>query len=176
MKRLVIAALVLAPGIAFADPAAHDDYGAKSRVSATLGLATPTGSLGVEYAHALHPNLELALGAGMGFSGPQLSVMPRLRAGSGPVSFSLGAGVSGGPFEVFEICFDCEDEMETKANTLWANVEAGLQITTHGGTAVRMFGGLGHVVAYDSCSGPHCSELEDNYKLPYAGISIGRTF
>lgn len=181
MKRLAMTvALALVPVVAAADSqavtkTADDGYAANSRITGTLGLFSPIGSLGIEYAHAVHPNAELALGFGYGFSGPQAAIMPRLRTGSGPVSVSLGVGVSGGPLVLPEFCLwsdYCGED--TKTTALWANAELGVQVASRSGTTFRLFAGTGRVVAHGECGGDQCGDVA-GLMLPYGGVSFGHT-
>jgi len=154
---------------------ARPDLGARSRVALLLGLFTPTGEAGIEYTQNVASFLEVGLGAGRGFSGIQGAVMPRLRAGSGALGVTLGAGLSGGHYR--EPQFFCWGEgpcMDTETTALWVNVEAGVQVTSRTGFTMSLYGGVGSIAISSGCSGPDCDELEGN-ALPYGGIAIGHT-
>src|SRR5205814_4032658 len=67
----------------------------KHQVRLDLGFASALGFGGVAYAYSPSQNLELELGMGAGFTGVQLSFMPKLTVGT-KHRFVLGAGVSVG--------------------------------------------------------------------------------
>jgi hypothetical protein len=175
MQRAVLAAIVFASALANADPAPGDDAAprAHSRVSGTLGLFTPTGSLGVEYTQAALPTFEIGAGVGVGFSGPQASIMPRLRIGDGLQAIVLGAGASGGRL-VIPVLFCFDECTDTRTTALWVDVEAGIQATTSGGVTLSAYGGLSRVVAHGACTGDQCNRV-DRLMLPYAGFALGHT-
>lgn len=209
MRSRVLVAITLAPGLGSAAPAApcvtpaaatttgsslppapgelggtttdgELDHGARSRVSGSLGLLTPTGEIGFEYTRNLAAFLELGIAVGYGFSGPQLAVMPRLRTGSGPLSVSLGAGLSGGPYHEPVLlvdgcpCTGCESCKPTDATAMWANLELGVQGTGQSGVMVRVYGGAGRLVWMGDCVGGDCRRLPGTL-LPYLGLAIGHT-
>jgi hypothetical protein len=191
MKLVALAALVatsvVAP-LAHADaPGATEpvsistasavDYGARSSLSVTTGVFTPVGEIGIEYTHNLNRYLEVGFSGGMGFTGPQAAVMPRLRIAHGGLAFLLGAGLSGGPYQALDICFDdgCETPGSVKV-AVWANLEAGVQLTTERGFLVKVYAGAGAIVASSVCTGnpDDCMSINGT-TLPYFGLSIGHT-
>jgi hypothetical protein len=101
--------------------------------------------------------------------------MPRLRFGRGNVAFLLGAGLSGGPYQVFDICFQegCQNPASVEV-AVWANIEAGVQVTTQRGFLVKGYVGDGTIIASSSCSGDagDCMTVNGT-NLPYVGLSIG---
>lgn len=174
-------AVVLAPALARAEPApapelaADDDRGARSRITGTLGLFTPVGELGLQYTQALGPAFEVELGVGYGFSGPQASVMPRVRLGRGTLAFTIGAGASAGDYvEPTLLCFDDDACMSTRTTALWGNAEVGLLVTSRTGLTVHAYGGAGWLLAHDRCTGPRCDGLQGSV-LPFLGVAIGHT-
>lgn len=183
VNRFALVAVVLVPVLAHADSKLvideEPDRGARSRLSATLGGATPTGVFGVEYTQNLHPNVELGAGAGIGITGPQVSLMPRLRVGRSNTAGLLGAGISGGTFnepDLFNLCFStgpCPNN-NIKTTALWANAEAGVQLTSKGGTTFYLYGGIGKAIATGHCDRGNCSRV-DRMTLPYLGIAFGHT-
>jgi hypothetical protein len=158
--------------VAFADPQPVD-HRDDSRIGATLGLFTPTGELGLEYTQALHPNLELGLGAGVGLVrvGGQASVMPRLRVRRGAFTLSGGAGLSLGRFNNVSAF---ADENAPRVLSLFANGEVGLQITSKSGPFVRGFLGAGKIVAHEQVAAEYQAELKD--VIPYGGVTFGWMF
>jgi hypothetical protein len=183
---VVLSSVLLATGVAHAGPPGKtlpdDEYVAREvhrdrhRVGGTLGMWTPIGELGVNYTY-LTRRVEIDVGVGYAFSGPQAAVMPRFRFGDDGLSLTLGAGLSVGRYKDGEACasFDgCDPIPETVA--VWSNVEAGLVITTDTGTFVRIFGGGGQIVADTGCDAApeDCEGLES--ALPYFGITVGKAF
>jgi hypothetical protein len=146
-----------------------------SRVGVGLGLFMPGGDLSIEYAQALHPNFELAVTGGYGAIvrvGPQLAIMPRFRVRRGPVTFSLGAGLSGGKLNNVSPFADPVPDI----TCLFANGEAGVQYTMRQGPFVRASVGAGKVIAtgkYVGMSESIIRELDD--VVPYAGLMVGWT-
>jgi hypothetical protein len=172
---LFTAAVVHAEPLTTSSPDRRDH----SRVTATIGLFTPTGELGIEYAQAVHPNVEIAVGAGYGLvvrEGVQLSIMPRLRARKGAVTASLGAGVSGGQYNNIS---PFADENAPRIPTLFGNAEAGLQVGHTRGPFARVFLGVGKGLIHDTSRVPDYQradvrmELDD--MIPYGGLSVGST-
>ena len=158
---------------ASAQPARRDH----SRVSASVGLFTPTGDLGVEYTQALGEHLEIGVGAGMGLfvrTGAQGAVMPRLRQSWGPLTATLGAGVSVGRYD--NISPFAEDNAP-RILSMFGNVEAGLQYTTHVGLFARAYAGTGKILTHEGVMGGDPmvkAELDD--VIPYGGVATGWTF
>jgi hypothetical protein len=176
---VILAAMAIAPAVAFAQPRElpgdDADWGARPRVSASVGLFTPTGELGAEYTQPLAPGFEVGVGVGAGLSGAQFAAMPRLRFGRGYFAMTLGAGVSGGPLRVPGFCWGEGSCMDDKANALWINGEIGAQFTSRGGLAFRIFGGVGAVATHGECTSGDCRSIDDLW-LPYLGVSLGHTF
>ena len=77
---------------AFADAAPPD----QNRISVDLGVASAVGGLGVTYSYFADDSLGLEAGLGVGATGLQLSLMPKLRLGAGRHRFVAGAGLSAG--------------------------------------------------------------------------------
>ena len=184
--RLIFAIVVLGSAGASADPHSADPHNVPSsdpnpdphsRISLLAGLATPTGELGFEFTF-IRRYFEVGAAAGVGILGPQLSIMPRLRLNDRGAEFTLGAGVSGGPYNdpVF-LCLSeepgrCDD---TKATVLWANGELGVAIRAPSGATLRLYGGAGKLVAHSDCKGPKCSGV-DGQTMPYLGVALGYSF
>lgn len=192
MSRLVttlaLATLVAAPAIAHADDGGApitSDRRDHSRIAMTLGVATPTGGVGLEYTLALHQHLDLALGVGLSTTSvlrtttgygesaglhradPQAAVMARYRLRTGMVTYSGGAGLSAGRYqECHGDLGSCETIVQTRA--LWANLEAGVQLSSASGPFVRFFVGTGYMVV-----GAPMDTLDGAGWLPYAGASVG---
>lgn len=157
---------------AHADPQPFDRRDG-SRIGAGVGLFTPTGELGLEYTQALHPNLEVGVGAGVGLvrTGPQLAVMPRLRTRRGAFTLSLGTGLSVGRFNNIS---PFADEQAPHVLSVFANGEAGLQVTSKRGPFARVYAGAGKIVAHEAVEPEYRDELKD--VIPYGGVTVGWVF
>ncbi len=147
-----------------------------SRIGATLGLFTPAGDAGIEYAQAVHTHAEISVGAGYGLFvrvGPQFSLMPRFRIRSGAVTLSAGAGLSAGRYNNIS-AFARENAPEIM--TLWGNAEAAIQITSKHGPFARAFLGAGAQLAHGAydASDPEV-KMETDDVIPYGGVSVGWT-
>lgn len=168
-----------------ADPRDRRD---RSAVSATAGVFAPTGTLGLEYAHVMHENLELAAGAGIGYLvpaiagddysvAPQVALMPRVRVRFGAVRLFAGAGVSAGLEQTGYSPFS-GDEGVDRFYGLSLNAEGGVQVISRGGWFGRAALGYGHVVAHTA---PKSTEpgreprMDVTDGLPYIGLAFGRT-
>lgn len=165
MKLVAAAALaVLAiPSVASAD---------RSSLTATLGLFTPVGELGAEYTYEPRPEVEIAIGGGVAFSGFQAAVMPRARFGDDHSAITLGVGASVGHYKEEQLfCFE-DDCGATSATAVWGNGEAALEMVSWGGTVARFFIGAGRIMSTSNCDGPECGSLEGDW-LGYGGMSIG---
>ncbi|MFT3697768.1 MAG: hypothetical protein QM831_31805 [Kofleriaceae bacterium] len=175
MKQLLVVALALIPSLAHADgieqnaPAEN-----RSQVSLVVGLATPVGEVGAEYALAVQRHLEIAFGAGLGFSSsnlPQLAVMPRATTQLGPVKLALGLGMSEGPWNNVSAF---ADDNAKPVSALWTNAEASVQLDLGERAFVRLFGGAGMLTAH---SQPEqmgdAGDYTNGTVLPYVGLGFG---
>jgi hypothetical protein len=68
----------------------------ENAIALNLGLGSAVGLFGVTFDRFIGPNAVLETGAGLGFTGPQLSIMPKLAFGDGHHSFLSGVGVAAG--------------------------------------------------------------------------------
>jgi hypothetical protein len=81
--------------------AQDEDRFSHHRVGVDLGVASAIGGIGAAYQFAPSHVVRLEGGVGVGFSGVQLSFMPKLVAGRGTCGFVAGFGAAlavGGPF------------------------------------------------------------------------------
>lgn len=150
------------------------------------GLFSPIGSLGLVYSRPVHPVAAVELGAGIGFSGVQLSAMAKLRAGSERTRFTPGIGVSFGlPLLGASAVHEdhpmggVDDEMRGPSVTMaWLDVDVlGVEHRTRAGVVLSASAGLtvalteGHWDAID---------LGDNIQpftpLPQLRLGVGKAF
>jgi hypothetical protein len=147
-----------------------------------VGLFSPVGSLGVVYSRPVHRFAAVELGAGLGFSGVQLSGMVKARVGSERTKFTPGVGLSLGlPIltAVHEGHPMNDDEMRgSPVSMAWLDVDLlGVEHRTRSGLVLSASGGLtvalteGHWDAAD---------LGNNIKpldvLPQFRLGVGKTF
>lgn len=66
----------------------------QTAVGVNVGFASAVGFGGVTVTRSIFEKARIELGGGLGYSGWQLSVMPKLVLGDGPGRFVAGAGVS----------------------------------------------------------------------------------
>jgi hypothetical protein len=184
MCRFVVMVLfIVVPAVATAEPevAQRSDVAMRPRIAMSLGVGTPTGELGFEYTQVLFRYLEIGAGVGIGVTGFQGSVMPRLRIGGHGTLLMLGAGLSGGMYDepqLFDLCLttnydECRNQ-NPKTTALWGNFELGIQRTTPTGFTWRFYGGVGEALGHGDCLRGNCDRV-DGMTIPYLGFSIGHT-
>jgi hypothetical protein len=139
--RGVVVTLSLSTAVdaAAAPPVPEATESARTAVGLDLGIASAVGFGGVTLARQLGRHLRLEAGAGLGLSGLQLSVMPKLVLGDGHDHFVSGAGVSVAFFS---------DSQYVSGHPIWLNVDAvGYEHHFDNGIAVSssvgLTGGLG---------------------------------
>lgn len=195
LRQAVVGVLALsASTAAFAQPADQAsepstlDRRDRSSLSASVGLATPTGSLGIEYGHALHPNFEIAAGVGVGYllfsalsddyrpTGHAM-IMPRARMRFGALRLHAGAGVSGG-HEQFGYSPFSGDMGVDRMLVLWGHAEAGVGLVSDAGWFGRATVGASHTLAKGTAvsTDPGRAPMEHDVGVrPYVGLAFGRT-
>ena len=125
MKYRTIAALLLvaaSPGAArLAD--ARDDAGDEARfaerptaIGVNAGLASAVGEVGLTVTRAFHRRFRIEAGAGMGWSGWELSLMPKLTVLEGRHHLVFGAGLA--------IALPYYNERSARDWVWWLNVDA----------------------------------------------------
>jgi hypothetical protein len=184
MQRLVVAVLVAVPAIAAAQEApAEPAFSPHLSVTATLGVATPLGELGIELDGHLAKWLSLSAGVGASTSGPQLAAMARAHLPIGEQwAMSFGAGASEGKYEWTELVFD-EPAKKTWDRAYWLNAELGFERTIYDVNTFRAFFGIGQVLNDDEymCGGEdiaHCmnDHQGDGARQKYVGLAFSRAF
>ncbi|HTL84011.1 MAG TPA: hypothetical protein VL856_02430 [Acidimicrobiia bacterium] len=193
MKTFVVAALLLSfAGVAQAQPSDVQSTGRTLRrveVSGTAGVATPLGMFGIEGTYVVHRNLEVGLGVGLanvinigdtGAPDPQLAIMPRFRIPVGSFTFTLGAGLSGGPYTVASSPFADGPYEEKTSAALWLNGEAGAEYFLNNGMFFGAYLGGGKVIAHARVNDPDgnatMNPLVGADALPYLGLRVGHSF
>jgi hypothetical protein len=147
---------------------------------AQVGLGTPLGYVGVEAARRVSPYFVVSAGAGMGVSGPQIALMPRLHLGQGRSTLVLGAGVSRGKYTSSNACDDDDGCAYRTGTANWANVEIGGEYRWPEGLSVRYFGGYGQAFADNLvCVGAQeqcAAHPGGGRSLVYTGLAVGQAF
>jgi hypothetical protein len=144
-----------------AEPDARTDT-----LAVQAGILPGLGVVGVEYAHAFHPNFELGANVGASLFATA-SVMPRLRFATGPWRLAVGAGPSmsfivAGPF------FDIKDDERLVPG---AAAQATLGYVTRSGLTVLANAGAGLVFFYDDDEMGYESLL-----YPIGDVALGWSF
>ncbi|MBI2376154.1 MAG: hypothetical protein HYV07_19330 [Deltaproteobacteria bacterium] len=128
----ILCLLVGAPGEG-TPPAPPDPEPSKHRISLQGGLGTPVGLVGAAWAFELARPLRLELGAGLGYSGVQVSLMPKLSFGSLTDRFVAGAGLAWIAYPTYDCSAPCA----------WINLDlAGYEHLFPGGNTLFVSGGI----------------------------------
>ncbi len=140
---------------------------------AQLGLASPTGMLGLALDVAPEPWWAVNLGAGLGSGGWSWSVQPRIQTMGGPVSIGGGVGLSGGEFvpAMGAVHYD---------HAVWGNTEVSLSWMASDSWQLRSAFGYGVVLNDESCEWTEppvpCELHPARYVLPFTRFAAGYVF
>ena len=174
MRRPVALAVfvLLAAGIARADEAFP-----RNRLQFNLGFASEVGEGGGTYAFRPVEPFELELGVGYGFTGVQLSAMPRLLLGNPKSAFTIGAGTSLAP-SVRAIDPDPQAGAygPYRATVPWFNAEVGWLYETDSGFSLLLAGGLTASLSDAEVPGFDDSIHLGGMVLPTLRIGLGYAF
>jgi hypothetical protein len=113
----------------------------RNRLGFDLGIASAVGTIGLAYQFAPSPRFRLEGGLGWGFSGVQLSIMPKVALGGAPCVFVVGLGPSlalGGPYA------DAGAAHEPRPDVIpWLNLDVpGIECRSDAGFSVEATLGL----------------------------------
>jgi hypothetical protein len=149
----------------------------KNLVQGSLGLGSPVGALGISYTYAPIRQIEIEIGGGLGFTGYQLSAMPKLSLGNSNDRFVVGLGPS--------VSIDTwQSEKQTHLG-YWLNGEVGYEHRTWSGLSVLVAVGVtyGLAGAIPRRCGSDCVGGAQAWDEPIAGrvlpqgrIALGRWF
>ena len=145
-----------------------------------LSFGGPTGWLGVAVNYAFAEQFVIAAGVGLGASGPQVSLLPRLRL---PVGRMVALGVEAGPSAGRYVHSNCvilcdvfEADRSIWDTALWMNGNGVLEVARK---RFRMLAylGYGHLLNYDSCKPENdgCTGDEPT-GLWHLGLAFGASF
>jgi len=151
----------------------------KNLVQGSLGLGSPVGALGISYSYMPIRQAEIEIGGGLGFSGYQLAVMPKLSLGTTDrLVIGLGPSVS----------IDASAEAKQRQVGYWLNGELGYRHTTASGLSVLAAVGLSyglsgsiHALCGIDCATqgagePGAGEPIAGRVLPEIRVAVGRAF
>jgi len=115
MWQVLMLALLLGEGDAPTPPVLPpwSDPLPKNAIAVDVGFASAIGMLGVTYMLTPLPPLELELGMGAGYSGMQLSFMPKLSFGARNHRVTTGIGVGS----------TVAAAVVTRGNPIWLNAD-----------------------------------------------------
>lgn len=165
-------ALVLGAGRAHAAPAATATAPAaaipaapNNKLALVLGLASPWGEMGLSYQRYVAPSFALETGVGIGATGGQLVVLPKLLLGSGNARFY----VEGGPSVTLT---------DKSGAGVWASGEIGFE-SSFGGFVLGFGAGAGILVAgevpFPICI-DECSTMKPGTWMPEIRLTLGYAF
>ena len=162
------------------DTVSSPPYPRRWAVMANVGTFSAIGLAGVTGVYRARPWLELEAGVGLGFSGLQIEVMPRLVFGKGVQHFVMGVGPSQG-IGLEEVGF-----ARRGYRTTWINAELGYELRSHSGLGLLIVSGLTAGVAgcTDTCDHNETSESHalsfstyaQDYVVPQGRIAVGYWF
>jgi hypothetical protein len=130
----------LVPATAVADDAGARSSGpaSKIRLMGNMGVASAIGEMGGTLTYSPRPEFQVELGTGIGYSGLQLSLMPKLAIGGKNHRVSIGAGPSMG--------IGSNPKPSQTCISYWLNAEVGYEYRSASGlsflVAVGIFRGL----------------------------------
>ena len=164
--RALVALIAVAGLVSAGDARAHEILRAEeptpliAAVRADLGFASAIGAVGSSLVLAAVRHVEVELGMGLGGSGLQLSLMPKLTLGDPQDHFVFGAGVS--------VAVPWNDTSAT-GHPLWLNVDAiGYEHLSRGGLAFLAAAGLTHGLG----GGQACDNIICDDRSQLANVSL----
>ena len=106
----------------------------ETAIGLDAGVASVVGFLGITLVRALGEHAQIELGTGIGFSGYQFSVMPKIVVGSPRSHFLAGVGLS---------VADPTNPLHTTGHPVWLNVDAlGYEVVSNHGFGVLVALGI----------------------------------
>jgi hypothetical protein len=105
----------------------------KHRLMGNFGFCSLVGEIGATYTYAPVPPLQVELGAGLGFSGIQFSLMPKVSLGTDRHRMVIGIGPSVG--------INPDDNPPHTYVAYWLNAEVGYEFRADVGFAFLIAGG-----------------------------------
>jgi hypothetical protein len=151
---------------------------AKQRFMGNSGICSVVGLIGITYTYSPVQLFQIELGSGLGFSGFQFSLMPKLSLGDDHHRFVLGVGPSVG------IARDSNPSYTYLA--YWLNAEVGYEYRSAGGFSFLIAAGVFHGIGGEyrdecmfDCDGDTHGWPEPTTAMPFlpqGRIAFGRWF
>jgi hypothetical protein len=174
---LLVLVWLAAPTAAHAgEPASR--LAAKLRLMGNMGIASAIGEMGGTFTYAPAPELQIELGAGLGFSGFQLALLPKISAGSSHHRLTLGIGPSVG--------IGTNRSPSVTCVSYWLNAEAGYEYRSASGFAFLVALGIGKglagtmpgspVTGLDTADAVTPLSASQRSAFPQGRIAFGRWF
>jgi len=146
----------------------------KNLLQGSLGLGSPVGALGLSYAYMPVRQVEIEVGGGLGLTGYQVAVMPKLSLGEyDRLVIGLGPSVS----------IDGSGEGKRNAVGYWLDGEIGYRHSTASGLSVLAAVGVSYglsgtvtTVCGIDCAARGSGESIAGRFLPEMRIALGRAF
>jgi hypothetical protein len=113
---------------------APDRSSSKFRLMGNMGLASAVGEMGSTVTFAPRPELQIELGAGLGLSGFQLSLMPKATVGTRRDRFVIGIGPS--------VAIGTNTNPRQTCVSLWLNAEVGYEFRSIAGFSFLVAAGI----------------------------------
>lgn len=152
-------------------------FASKTRLMGNLGIGSAVGEMGGTFTYAATPHSQIEMGAGIGYTGFQLSVMPKLSVGSRSHRFVLGMGPSVG--------IDPANNPDHTYVSYWLNSEVGYEYRSASGFSFLIAAGLTYGLGGEyrwqcpfDCDGDTAgySRSPAGTRLPQGRIAFGRWF
>jgi hypothetical protein len=133
-----------------------------------VGVASAVGTLGIAFARTFGGLLQMEAGVGTGYSGTQLSLMPKIVLGSRDVYFVTGAGLS---------VASPTNPLHATGHLVWLNVDAvGLELISRHGFTFQGSAGITKGLGGGSICTNWIDGCEPGEKLPNAATVWGPQF
>jgi hypothetical protein len=142
MRSLFLGLLLFGlPATALADGGGSptDRTAAKSRLMGNMGIGSAVGEMGATFTYAPRPELQIELGAGLGLTGLQLSLMPKASLGSRHHRFLVGVGPS--------TAIGTNTKPAATCVSWWLNAEVGYEYRSASGFSFLLAAGITKGVA-----------------------------
>lgn len=137
-----------------------DRSSSKVRLMGNSGLGSPVGLMGGTFTYAPVPEMQFEIGSGIGFSGLQFSLMPKLSIGQARDRLVFGVGPSVGIIQ--------NPNPSQWCVSLWLNAEAGYEFRSVGGFSFLIAAGVlkGLAGKMQGIDGPVFEDHPDDRPVP----------
>jgi len=111
-----------------------DRSGSRIRLMGNMGVGSAVGELGATFTYAPRPELQIELGTGLGLSGFQFSLMPKVSVGTRRERLVVGVGPS--------VAIGTSANPEQTCVSLWLNAEVGYEFRSASGFSFLVAAGI----------------------------------